>query len=369
MEKEQTFQNNCFSKSDSVITKGICILIILVHHLFFYQFFGNEVQKEFIFPHFTKVLTGYGFCLNHVFFAITGYGIAMKLDKEEILPIIIKREKSIFILFIPVFIFSCILYLIFMKSSINSFLQNVYGAGKIKAIGYFLIDSFTLADLGKTPTLNPTWWFLSATQFVIFGSLIIFSIAKKSNLLFVIYFFLIMCQIHYGVDNLYVNCLIAGITGGGIYMYSVIERISSCFKNMRFGIIIEAILLLFLCFVWYVLKSFVDIHFISAILIPIIVFCFIHDYVSKVKYISLFFYKVGSISSYIFLLHTMFYLIVTPIRNFCYSFKYAIVTYLLVLGLSILSGVLIKECVNLTNKIFTKVLKRENENSISNRKF
>ncbi len=366
MEKELTFQNNCFSKSDSVITKGICILIILVHHLFFYQFFGNEVQQEFLFPHFTKVLTGYGFCLNHVFFAITGYGIAMKLNKEEILPIIIKREKSIFRLFIPVFIFSCILYLIFMKSSINSFLQNVYGSEKIKAIGYFFIDSLTLADLGKTPTLNPTWWFLSATQFVIFGSLIVISVAKKSNLLFVIYFFVIMWQIHYGDDNLYVNCLIAGITGGGIYTYSVIERISSFFKNIRFGIIIEAILLLFLCFIWYVLKSFVDIHFISAILIPIIVFCFIHDYVKKAKLISLLFYKVGSISSYIFLLHTMFYLIVTPIKKFCYSFKYAFVTYLLVLGLSILSGVLIKECVNITNIIFKKVLKRENENSISN---
>ncbi len=341
-----------FSKKHSICLKGFSILIILIHHIFWNQFFGTETKQLYILPiPIISRIVQYGFCFNHVFFAITGYGIAEKL-KEGNENFIISREKKLLILFVPTFIFSVICYSVLTGNIFNIYNNENF----VKRIVYLGIDAVGLADLFKTPSLNPTWWYLSALQFCMLFTIILARASKKIR--FEVPLLFILLVIHYRFD-LYFCCCLSCYIGYYINKSGLLllldNKLNTWYKKIIYVILI--------CVFWYVGNKILDIHFISSLFLPLL-FISSARYLFKIKVWNSLFLFIGKYSGYIFLTHTLFYMILLPVNQFVYSFKYAFITYLIVLFLSVLSGILIQMMTNIGIKVI-----RKGENCFSNRKF
>lgn len=72
-----------FTKENTNIVKGIAILLIVCHNVFWNYFFSDGGKRVFLFSGLTLSLTRWGFCCNHIFSTITGYGIAASARKKN----------------------------------------------------------------------------------------------------------------------------------------------------------------------------------------------------------------------------------------------------------------------------------------------
>lgn len=91
-----------FSKKDTNVLKGSCILIIMMHHIFWNQYANGWNQVVFL-PDITSYMTSIGYAFNHVFLAMTGYGFANGCEKRGVIRNLKNREISILSTFIPVY--------------------------------------------------------------------------------------------------------------------------------------------------------------------------------------------------------------------------------------------------------------------------
>lgn len=160
---------NEFTKDHTMITKGILIIMMLIHHVFVTdQIFGMQIVK------FCKICVG-------VFVFITAYGMTksyMRLEKDDpevLFKMSIRRLIKLFLCVAIIYVLAVGYKKFIMAESI----KELYGVYDWKVVLYMLIDVLGLANYMGSPTINITWWYLSYIILMILAMPFAYLLYKK----------------------------------------------------------------------------------------------------------------------------------------------------------------------------------------------
>lgn len=180
-----------FTKAETNRCKGIAILMMLFHHLF------NDYEEYAGYPVEYWPLTGdqtlhlallCKLCVT-IFVFLSGYGIAavytakfqnQEPTKEQFWKFTVSRYWKLMTGYWFVFLLALIC------APLGRTPAQAYGTDFKTAVVYFIIDFFGLSFAFHTPTLNPTWWYLSVALYIVFLMPFVMKIAKKTGTLFVL---------------------------------------------------------------------------------------------------------------------------------------------------------------------------------------
>lgn len=151
-----------FSKNDSAKLKGIAILFMLMHHLYFKagQFEGYAISfAPFSESFVIDVSMMMKICVS--FFAfISGFGLHASFQSRDTscsrwaLSRIVKTQMGFLFIFVPSLIVTAL---------IDGLPFRVYFSGsRIAGIVYLIVDALGLSGIFKTPSLLGSWWYMSA---------------------------------------------------------------------------------------------------------------------------------------------------------------------------------------------------------------
>lgn len=316
----------------------------------FIQVHGGGINQLFLFPELSKFFTRWGFVCNHVFAGITGYGLASKLSQKESISdvwrVYYEREVSLISTAVPLYIIASIVFIV-TCGGVSKYL-GIYKNHSI--VANIILDMFGCADIFKLNMMNPTWWYFGVSYFFVTAlcTLILglryIKIDKK--LAYIVAYCALVAML-FIKPFLYGNVTLSCLTGVLIYKFDIVTRISKTFenrKNVVVGRTVEMVCILIAFLLWYFLARHLDTHFVSAIILPPVFMLVVTDYIQHIPVAKNVLAFIGKYSAYVFMIHTFIYNIFTYSSDFVYSFKYAIVTYLLVLGISLCTGIFI-DCV------------------------
>lgn len=162
-------------KKDSQIAKGIAICMMLIYHLFssegVVQRHGGENLSFFPFANMQSAVVATSslkVCVA-VFVFVTAYGTYVQCSQREIdgpAEITTYALRHIIkLLFGFQMVYFLCLFGGLMFESHNAF--TVYGPGLIQNLWQASLDCLGLAAIFMTPTLNPTWWYMSLALLLI----------------------------------------------------------------------------------------------------------------------------------------------------------------------------------------------------------
>ena len=159
-----------FTRKDSQAMKGIGILLMLWHHLFYSADSSHGLPVSFLILSQKQVIAAARFCkiCVPVFVFVTAYGMAIKYrtcgqGRESWVRMTLRRYR----LLMTPFLFVYVLAFAFCQiGGMRSYTQ-VYGKG-IRSVCYMLADMLGLTYFAGTPTMNPTWWYMSVAVLLLF---------------------------------------------------------------------------------------------------------------------------------------------------------------------------------------------------------
>ena len=341
-----------FTKEHTLITKGILVIMLLAHHVFYpdnISFYGihtiiddYELQNDIIF--FLKIcISGFAF--------LTAYGMCRKYirigeDKREFLHIsvvrLIKLEASVIFIY-----FAAVIYKKFVMGESISFLYIGEERNIFKLLVYMCVDMLGLAEFAGIVRMNITWWYLSLFIVLIAILPFIFLIYKKYRYLCLPVFLL--------MPFLAINSLrevLPSVCLGIAFSYeNWFEKLGNKkVKNKFIGLVIS----LCIFYLAYLLRPFANMMFTYtlAFIIPYMVY----DVISYIPVISHCLKFLGKHSMNIFLTHTFIYLYFHP--DFIYSFRNSWTILSVLLGLSLLVSIVIEIFKKITgyNKLVSKLI-------------
>ena len=165
--------SNEFTRFHSNICKGLAILMLLFHHLFndYPEYEGHVVDySPLTGDQVTSIALLCKLCVA-VFVFITGYGLASTFRARyegqtpsagELGRFSITRWWDLMARFWPVFVLALVC------GPLGRSALDVYGPGVRATLAQALVDGLGLANLVGTPTLNPTWWYMTLAIVLIF---------------------------------------------------------------------------------------------------------------------------------------------------------------------------------------------------------
>lgn len=349
------------------ITKGLALLFLLWHHVFFNS---SSTYKRFVsvytfpsgVPIESIVSDAMKLCVALYVF-LSGYGLYCSFNKylqknsgggtkyltfslKYIANHLIKLLSDywfIFIIFVP-------LGFVFNRSPIIIYEKNLL---------YFIIDFFGLNNMffgftGKT--MNATWWFMSLiiTLYIIFP--ILYKVVKKCEF-FVLSILLFIAMIGFPNDNMSLSTYLLPFAIGLVFAKNTIFE--TLFKyqekkqlNLMFGIV-----LLFIFTIIFRIHYFSTCaKFDGIFCIPIVMFCYF--VLSRMNFIGKVFELLGKHSGSIFMFHTFIYLYY--FKSFIYSFKYSILIFVVLAVICLVIAVAIEWIKKITgyNKLFKFLTKK-----------
>lgn len=353
-----------FDKRKSNVAKGLAILILMVHHVFYkYARGGDFPDMKFLFPRLTYHVANYGAFVIFIFAAISGYGIAAYMSKKDsqIMKCIVRREIGLLETFIPVYLFAVALCFVFRGSF--AFMHGIYGETKREVIVGSFFDMLGLANVVSTPQLNSTWWYMGAAHLIIVFIPILLKLASvvgsKSAVLCAL--ILLVGRYQNATGTALRACVLAAFIGAYMYENKVIERVDAFFKKMRYGRVLEFFLggLAIWVVPWIKDSGLLVGYYVWSLTVPFLL-CLVNDFIAKIKGVSFILEKLGEYSSMIFMLHSFAVSIIPPLKEIVFSFDYAWKAYSFVLVWSISVSILLKLVLKLIgyDKLVLKVKER-----------
>ena len=356
-------------KRESNAVKGISVILLLFHHLFYkaevfnkYSIIINGSLSE------QKILISiaafFKVCVA-IFVFISAYGITKQLIQKKILEFssiifidTLKRYIKLIINLICIYIPFLILSFALHKHSF----YDVYGGdGLAETIKYVLIDILGLAKLFGTPTFNSTWWYLSLAVLIIVTVPLLNIIFDKIGGLIVALIFLTVPLI--SVENDIAVYYIRYFLGIVIAVYfartDYIEKIKNWLnkgnKFLRVNILFWTSSLCLICCYLARDNSVIKYYYIDNITAIAVVFIVVS--LAQIKHIAWFTKSIAFLGEYsmnIFLSHT--FIKSYFFKDFIYSFKYwwLILIVLLLFSLAISFAIeKMKEWCGIYKMIFT----------------
>lgn len=233
-----------FREEEANLCKGIAIILMLFHHLFY----KADTYSGFIinFSPFSEERINFYALLGKIcvaiFVFISGYGIAAsyrkvfqykKADIKEIISFIWKRLWKLETFYWFAFILTLIC------QPLGRTIFDAYGTEFKSIVIYFFIDFLGLSYLFSTPTLNPTWWYMTLAILIIVLMPFIMNLIEKIGISLVlivgisVLFFL-------NASNPNTFYLFSLCLGAGCFENRMFERIGNLWREKRWGIWIKS---------------------------------------------------------------------------------------------------------------------------------
>lgn len=315
-----------FSKNSTLVTKGVLIILLLIHHLFYGDAIGRfgvtTIVKSDIF--LTEIIQFGNICLAGFAF-LSAFGIAKKLktiDTEDH----VKRWKVTLLRFIKVeaaVLFVYVFAVLYKHFVMNEPIKEFYtGARNQFEPLYMVIDGLGLASFFGTKYLNSTWWYMSFAIVLIFAMPVICLLYEKFR--YVLIPVSIMLPLVIFNSNVYFSLLLPSVVIGTAFAYEgwfevLHQKLQGANKKQyvlrkSLAFIIAALLL----FVAFELGNNIASHYMYPFGFVIAFLCYeFLEGIPGVKHILMF---LGKHSTNIFLIHTFIYLYFY--EEFIYSFGY-----------------------------------------------
>ena len=346
-----------FDLRQTNIAKGIALLMLLWHHLFFkmadrYELYGSlfrfrGVPIESWLSVFCKV------CVS-IFIFLSGYGIFKSYSKyTETAPITLKSDiKYVKNRLIKLLAPYWVIYIIFVPMGLLFGVKfyEIYGNNPF----HYFADFFGLSYLffENDYTVNKTWWYMSIIIVLCVAYPILHRLFKFSKeTLLALCLFLLFIPFDFRELTIWLVPFVCGMYASKTDIFEKLDGIlNSNLKKFLF----TTIMLLVSVLVRY--RFFSNRHTVDfAFAFFVVLFSFF--FISKIPFISKALEEIGKKSGLIFMFHTFIYSMY--LKSFIYSFKYSVFKYLVLLIICIAVAYLLDFIMNVTgyNKLIKKISK------------
>lgn len=264
------------------------------------------------------------------------------------------------------FVYICVVLTSFL--GIN--LVDTYGEGAHFFV-YGIVDAMGLATLFNTPTINPTWWYMSLAVLLVFAVPVLIWLYEKFGVISTILTLLLPYALRITDASFFAKYIGMAAVGVWFAKENILEKCKSriFLKSETITIYIKLFMVIFMMRIFCVIRFNVE-TFIEPMnyLIALVCIYFCYDFIADIKVFSTIFECIGRYSMNIFLVHTVFY--ARYLMEFIYSFKYSVLVVGITLLVSLAASVLIEKLKTflrydkLTDWICGKVI-RENEGVLS----
>lgn len=328
-----------FTKNHSFTAKGLAILLLLTYHLFQNEALVTSldvIYKPFSLSGFLT-FTGFGNVCVSIFVFLTAYGIAAGLlSQTEITPALAYRQamKRFVILMVN---FSVLYFSVNLLWWYKFDYQSLYGLDK-QGILYVLTDAAGLSMFFGTPTLNATWWYMEIAYLLIFLVPFLTWLVKKIGYPLLLAAALVPYVITFNPDMVrYLFVAAFGVCAAyGKWPDKLLNlKLHPVFQWL---IGIAGFALCVLVRQNYVVYETYS-HLVDA---PIVLFLVYlgAGLIGSVPVLGKVFAFIGKHAMNIYLVHTFFYMALW--QKYIYHFKYAGITFLLLLGSCFIYSVLLE---------------------------
>lgn len=343
-----------FGKKDTLTVKGIAIILMYIHHLFYTldYFSGREIKTLFLSQEtLVNFSVGFGKVCVAIFVFLTAYGLTRSFERVNDEKTILKSTFKRYIKLEAQFSFVVIISLIvcFITKIHNP--ADIYGRDILQSLFFGVIDILGFASFWGGVTLNASWWYMSLAITLVFLIPILWNIYIRSRYL--------------GILLLPVSILLPKLLGmyesvnNGIILEST--NISWYFFTIMFGIVTasENLLekavdyrskckysvvtkigggLIFLFIMGYIRMRWGLISITEGIITFLI--CFLVFYISEVKIIRVIINGLrvlGKYSMNMYLIHSFVFLYI--LSDFIYSFRYPAVILIVLIIITLLLAI------------------------------
>lgn len=342
-----------FDKKDTLVVKGMAILLMLFYHLFESQelLVSLNVDHRPVSQNTFLMLSGYGNICVALFVFLSAYGIAKGLMAQDaecttarMCDMAVRRCGKLIGNFVFMYLGVNLLWFGYFDYT------SLYGSGWQG--GFFtVIDMLGLAQMLDTPTLNMTWWYMKLAIIIIFAVPFIWLLVKKTGKYAILLGILLLLTLEMddGVER-YLVVMITGVAAAQENWFEALFRwkVGKLWKALA-GAALIALSLLFRQN--YMIRT----YFLWLADAPIaVLLCWFGGEVAGaipgLREALAFF---GKHSMNIFFVHTFFYMIL--FRRFIYSFRYAGVIFLVLAAVSLAFSVAL-ELVKKGGRVLVKKL-------------
>ncbi len=316
----------CFDKKDTLVVKGMAILLMLFYHLFESEELLTTLHVDYrpLSQDVFLILSGYGNICVALFVFLSSYGMTkgyMAREKEgcsvkQMYDLAVKRCIKLIGNFSFMYLGVNLLWFSYFDY------KKLYGGGWQ---GGFLAlsDMLGLASMLGTPTLNMTWWYMTLAIFIIFAAPVLFILVNKVGKYAVVLgiLFLLTVEMDEGVKRY----LVVMITGTAAAKEEWFEKLflwnaGKLWKAVA-GVVLIAASVLF--------RQNYMIHtyflWLADAAVAMLLCWFGGEILGEVPGLRRMLAFFGKHSMNIFFVHTFFYMIL--FRGFIYSFCYAWVIF------------------------------------------
>lgn len=351
---EKAKQKSSFTKYDSMLVKGVAIILLMFHH----SISMTEVERHTLnfFPfnsyHWPVMVCDSFKLVVGMFIFITGFGLYKSFSKVEL------NKKSVFNwtgsrLFKTLSGFWFVYILVFVITyAVDQYPLLRYVTAPTKFEGswlYAIIDFFGVSNLFGTPTLIGTWWYMSAVVIMIAFFPLMFSLGEKFSYFVISIGFIILPRIigtdFPGSKNVFsfVLAFIFGMMFAKYDLFAKQDKFTLFKKNKLF----TDIVLFFVYMILFFLIVFVTDRLgrkylweLNYCIDPVIVILFCNRYLKRIPVLNKTLMFIGSHSLNIFLIHT--FIRYVYLNDFMYSFKYAILIPFILLAMTLAISVVVE---------------------------
>ena len=319
------------------IAKGVALLMLLWHHLFYngadyYQRFTtvrlyHGVPIECTVSDYCKVCVA-------VFLLLSGYGLYMSWQSYE--NKMIRKNGKFTIVHQLLFVKNHLLKLMFgfwfvyiLFVPLSSFIGTPFWQVYKGNFWYGLIDFFGLANLCRTPSMNGTWWFMSVIILLyLLFPLMMFVLKRSPETLVALAIFITFSPAIRFLPKLplisrYYTWLIPFTLGMYFARYLLFEKIGAHNSSVVKAIIM-CLALLAACIAMRLYLHH-KVYFDGFFAVPVILTAYL--LLSRVPVLSKVLEQLGIQSGAIFMFHT--FIFSRYFKDFIYSFKYAVFIYII----------------------------------------
>ncbi|MBE6737519.1 MAG: acyltransferase [Ruminococcaceae bacterium] len=341
-----------FSKKHTDLAKGVACLLLLLHHLFY-----NSPATIAKFTPFLMVcgvplacvLSGLGKVCVAMFLMLSGYGVAVLLNKHTCDNNLLNNGVRVSVRMILKLLFSFwFVFVLFVPW------QGLMGHWTYKSWYHIIIDFFGVADIFGTSTINRTWWYVSMALICYALTPLMYILLKKfpafSVSLTLCAFVILDGRVYNGMRFEYFFWLCNYFAGMLLYEYGVLNRITTFASNRvwyKWMVWIPLVLTAF----WLRYNKGISVDpLFSFIIISFAAVC-----LYEIPLLSRGLQFVGKHSGNIFFMHTFIYLY--DFENIIYFPRYTPLIYLLCLGICLFVSMFIEWLKNISKyNIVTKAL-------------
>lgn len=348
-----------FSKTDSLVLKGIAIIIMIFHHLYWSRSLYNGYEISF-FPlaetQVNQLSLFFKICVS--FFAfVSGYGLYLsysklkdntKNDSEWTIKRLIKTMSGFWLVAILSFI-AC--------EIVNNEVSTLFLSGsKTLGIIEIILDILGLSNLLGTTSLNANWWYMSCAILFIISVPIFIKLFKKYGYLIPLAVVIAFPRIigwNY-INSSYISFLFPVLLGIIFAEKNLLLKIANfkLVKNNYINKIMKFVLETLLVIVLY--KIYINLpnnQFweIRYGIIPTIIVCYLYEFYTSLPILKQVLAFLGKHALNMFLIHGLFLIY---IKDFLMSFENFLLIALILLLISLLTSIVVE--------LFKKLIKYDN---------